>query len=153
MELIQLKGRYKVIIRDGKKEICRTFDNLVTAGLYGKLFRFLDEATTAPSVDELNITHLAIGTGTTAPTLADVKLQTEYFRKAVSFKSFSSTKFTCETSIAAAEGNPTGDYIKEVGIFCDGTASADSGTLISRALVDIYKTSSLSIIIVWELTY
>lgn len=155
IDKIKPKGRYIVKYTDEKtgRKWEEVFDNTVTSGMFAAIFEFLNQAISNPDCDALNITHLALGTGTTSATRSDVKLVTEYARKPVGFKSFSSVKFTTETPFAANEGNPTGEFIKEVGTFAKATDTLDSGLLLSRATVNIYKTASVSIIIVWELTF
>lgn len=130
------------------------YENTYTAGLVEAIFKFLTESTSSPSIDALNISHTALGTGTTAPTKSDTMLQTEYARKTVGYRAYTATKLTCETSFAASEGNPSGgEYIKEVGTFCKATDTLNSGLMISRCAANIYKTNTVSIIIVWELTF
>lgn len=80
----------------------------------------------------VGITYFAIGTGTTTPALADVKLTTEYFRKAITFNSMSGNVVTFSTYMLAAECTV---HLKEAGLF--GVAAsgvADSGTLFSHFL-------------------
>lgn len=150
-----MHGRYTVKYHDIKtgKRWKEVFDNTLTVGFWNAIFAFLNEGLSAPDVDALDVTHLGLGDGTTASMASDTLLENEIFRKAVSYRAFSTVKFTAETSIAAAEGNPTGEYIKELGIFTKATDTPDSGLMISRANVNIYKTASLAIIIVWELSY
>jgi hypothetical protein len=153
--ILKPKGTYTVKYFDhatGRRWEER-FENTYTNGFVEAIFKFLTQSTSTPDVDALNISHTALGTGTTAPTKADTALQTEHARKAVGYRSYSATKLICETSFAASEGNPTGEYIKEVGTFCKASDTLGTGLMISRCAANIYKTASVSIIIVWELTF
>ena len=85
---------------------------------------------------DLEIKYLAVGTDATAPTTADTTLGTESFRCLYEARTNPSTgrhehTFTIDTTEAVV-------HIKELGIFggAGATASADSGTLISRVLLD-----------------
>jgi hypothetical protein len=152
---IHPKGVYKVKYFDHAtgQRWEEQYENTYTAGFVQAVFKFLTESVSNPDCDALDITHTGLGTGTTAPTKNDTTLQTEYARKSVGYRAYTATKLTCETSFAASEGNPTGEYIKEVGTFCKASDTPGSGLMISRCAANIYKTASVSIIIVWELTF
>lgn len=126
--------------------------NVVCQGFIDGIWDFLDYTAQTPAASALDLTYFAAGEGTTPAARADTTLETEYFRKALSFKGFTSAKFTAKASIDAAEGNPTGDNITEVGIFAGGSIAADSGTLISRAIVSIPKNSNIKLLVTWTLT-
>ena len=63
-------------IETGEKKVSE-FHNLIMQAVYDKLFGFMNSDTVPIDCDSLNITHLALGTGTTAVTSADTKLATE----------------------------------------------------------------------------
>ena len=92
---------------------------------------------------DLEIKYLAIGTGNTAITDSDATLDTEIFRTApVSGPTNTdigeiTTEFIVLDTEAVAQ-------IEEIGIFVgtSATASADSGTLLSRILWSKNKTAS-----------
>jgi len=126
-----------------------TFHNLLTQGYFTAIMKFLNQAIDSPNVDDLNINYIATGTGTTTPTKADTKLVTEVFRKAPASKTKTATVFTCKLSLAAGESNYT---ITEIGTFADGTASADTGLMISRAIVNIAKNSNISYLVTYTIT-
>lgn len=77
--------------------------------------------------------HIALGTGTTATTATDTKLQTEGFRKAASSRKRVAGvgQFRLRTFLTGTEAIGTWT---EIGVFFEGTGVADTGTLWSRWL-------------------
>lgn len=132
-------------IETGEKKYSE-FHNMIMQAYYTGYFSFLNADQLSITGNELNITHLALGTGTTAVTSSDTKLATEIFRKGYTNKTQGIASFQTKVVIATAEavGN-----IKEIGIFANGTGTADSGTLLSRLLIDKQKTALLQ----WTLIY
>jgi len=98
------------------------------------------------------VNYVALGTGANAPALGDTTLQTEVARTTQVSGSNArlASVVTQEFYFSPAVANVN---IKEVGAFVDGTASADTGTLFDRALLDITKTSSNSLYIYFSLTF
>jgi hypothetical protein len=86
--------------------------------------------------DSCKVLYFALGSGTTAPTTSDTKLQNETFRKAIS--SFSNGAAVGEALINAyiAPTDAVGANIQEVGAFAGNSAksTANSGIMIGRAL-------------------
>ena len=132
-------------IETGEKKVSE-FHNLIMQAVYNKLFGFMNSDTVPIDCDSLNITHLALGTGTTAATSADTKLATEIYRKAYTAKTQGLASFQTKVIIAPADAV---GYIKEIGLFANGTDTADSGTLLSRLLIDKQKTALLQ----WTIVY
>jgi hypothetical protein len=100
------------------------------------------------------ITYCALGTGITAPALADTQLQTEIERKLVSVRSVSGNIATFQTFFNISEGNGT---LREAGLFGDAsgvTASdtVDSGQLYCRVAINRTKTSNDTLSLSWVLT-
>jgi hypothetical protein len=90
----------------------------------------------------LEIKYLALGTGSTAVTDTDTQLDTEIFRTPVSVQTDVDTgEILTEFLVLDSEAVAT---IEEIGIFGSSTASAsaDSGTLISRILWHKVKSNS-----------
>ena len=132
-------------IETGKKTILEKH-NLITQLLYNKLFGFMNADNVPIDCNSLNITHLALGTGTTSVTSTDTKLAAELFRKGYTTKIQGIASFQTKVIIAPPEavGN-----IKEIGLFANATDTADSGTLLSRLLIDRQKTAVLQ----WTIIY
>lgn len=141
--------RFEGFDLQGKKVLDKTFHNVLTQLYFTGIMKLLNQAIDSPAAASLNLTHMATGTGTTAAMKSDTKLVTEGFRKDISSKTRQDTKFICKLNLAAGESNYT---ITEVGTFANGTGTADSGTLISRAVVNIEKNANISYLITYTIT-
>lgn len=84
------------------------------------------------------VTHFAIGDDNTAADVADTTLGNEVFRKSVSSALDSSNIANISTFIGATEANFGWE---EWGHFIDGTASADTGTMLSHHIQSISKSA------------
>lgn len=146
-DMINIRGFYtieSVNILTRTTEVW-TITNLVTQGFYDGVHRLLDHTQSTPAADIIDLQTMELGTGTTPPARTDTSLETSYFSKALTTKSFTDNLFTARLSVGAPEGNPAGGYIKEVGIFA-GTR------MISRASVNIQKNSNIQLLITWQLS-
>ena len=145
-EKLTLHGHYTVegYDADGKLVERHEVDNLLTASLYTMIFNFLNA-----SAQSVSITHMATGTGTASPSQADTAMGTELFRKAPASKIAGTNMFTCKLILLPAESNGT---ITELGVFCNGTDTSGSGTLISHASCNIVKTATTKYLLTWKLT-
>ena len=148
-EKLTLHGHYTVegYDADGNLVERHEVDNLLTASLYRMVFDFLNNGSSAQTV---NITHLATGTGTVSPSQSDTTMGTELFRKAPASKIAGTDTVTCKMILLPSESNGT---ITELGVFCNGTDTSGSGTLISHASCNIVKNSNLKYLITWKLSY
>lgn len=149
-ERVTLRGRVTLTLRDVRtgKEDVQVLDNLiVTAGKSAIAARLAGDTAVA---NRGEITYGAVGTGTTAPTLADTTLETELVRKLLALRSFSANVATLRMFLTTAEGNGT---LKEFGLFGeDASITADSGTMFNRLLIDRVKTSANTLTIEVQLT-
>jgi len=153
-EQLGFQGKYifeSYDVLSGNK-IDTTEYNVVTQLFFTRIFRFLNYSADFPAVDDLNLTHIAIGTGTVPAIKTDSALQTEIFRKTLASKIYNLNDFTSKISIGPTEGNPAGGYIKEIGCFAKATDTLNTGILVSRASVNIAKNSNIKLIISWVLT-
>ncbi len=92
------------------------------------------------------ITHLAIGTGTAAPTANDTALQTEVFRDAVTKRTPDVGKLSIQYYLPSTAAN--GNTLTEAGLF----NAANGGTLVARVTYQpIAKTASLVITYTWDI--
>jgi hypothetical protein len=96
------------------------------------------------SLDDLQIKYFAFGTGTSEYPADVTRLDAEVFRKQITQQSINSwqTDVTTIVSVGANEGNY---HIREIGVFAGSaaTATANSGTMIARTVVDIDKNSNI----------
>ena len=99
-----------------------------------KLFTGNTPATT------FNANYIALGTGSTAPANTDTKLNTETVRGGFTQRTYLDNTAFLDKFFSSAEVG--GQSFLEVGVFCDGTSTPDSGFLLSRALTNISISSS-----------
>src|SRR5258708_106241 len=69
------------------------------------------------------ITYFAIGSGTTAPTIADTKLQTETFRKKVTSFTNGGSAGEILINVYVASGDAVNADIEEIGVFGGSSAT------------------------------
>ncbi len=101
------------------------------------------DAGIAITVDDLEIKYFAFGTGTAAPSSSDTQLANEIYRKQVTQISYpQADTVSSAVSLGTSEVTTT---ITEIGIFCGSaaTSEANSGTLLSRVLVNIPHNSNI----------
>lgn len=97
------------------------------------------------------ITYCALGTGGTAVTAGDVKLETEIFRKLISDPDYLGTTAIFRTFYNTSEANGT---LLELGLFGDdATVTADSGTMFCRLIINKEKTVSETLTVDWEVAF
>lgn len=80
---------------------------------------------------DVQVNYVALGTASTAPAITDTQLGTELYRKLISSMSYTNSYFYGTAFYAAGQGTGT---LKEHGLFIAGTASANSGSIISHLL-------------------
>ena len=126
--------------KDGKVKDSRDLTNLVVDdGLDFIASRMKDATATAMS-------HMAIGTGTTAAAAADSALGSEAARNALTSTTVTSNAVAYVASFAAGEGTGA---ITEAGILNAGS----SGTLLCRTVFSVVnKGASDSMTITWTVT-
>ncbi len=144
LEAFRIRGHVLVELRgeDGELRERREVDNLVVdAGKAQIAQRMIDATTAVP-------THMAVGTGSTAPAAGNTALGTEIDRNALT----SNTRSTnVETLVGTwAAGDATNAAIAEAGIF----NAASAGTMTARAtFTAINKGASDTLTITWTITY
>lgn len=95
------------------------------------------------------VSHVAVGSGTTAPAAGDTTLETEIARVAIASLAYSGKVGTCSAVFGA--GVATGTHT-EIGVFAEASLTPDSGILCSRTAVSITVGALDSLFIDWQLT-
>ena len=124
-------------IRDaktGKVKRKKTYHNLVV--LVGRAAIAQQLANATATANGILINYGAVGTSSTAAASSDTQLGAELTRKVISSRDVVSNVAYSTVYFAASEANGT---LREVGFFCQGTAAANSGTLMSRIIINIVK--------------
>ena len=161
IEVFGLTGRVKFIYRragaiaphlqeHGIGDICRVsdYDNLiVTTGKVAVARRLAGDLSLANPGE---ITFGSVGTGTDVPALTDTTLQTEFFRKILSLRTFSGNIAILQMFMNSSEGNAN---LREFGLFGEAASAAvDSGTLFNRVNINEDKTAATTLTIEAEIT-
>lgn len=147
-----LKFSYNLvaIIRDAKNgKIIRKYEYHNLLPTVGRTAVANHLTSSSPSPADLRINYVALGTGVTAPANGDTILQTEVYRNAVASETNANNIAYITGFFSATE--TTGTY-REAGLFINGTASANSGTLLSRVAINITKSNTETLTLDWSLT-
>lgn len=108
------------------------YHNLIPSTLRNSLATLISGTTVAPT---FKANYLALGTGSTAPANTDTQLQTETVRGA--FTNRTATNNTAYLDEFFSTSQVAGNTYIEAGIFVDGTATANSGYLLSRVAISV----------------
>lgn len=139
---IKATGRLSVVLKDsdGNLKEQRDIDNLVvTSGLGYIASRMKDATATAMS-------HMAIGTGTTAAAAGDTTLGTELDRNALTSTTVASNQIEYVASWSAGDGTGA---ITEAGLF----NAASAGTMLARTVFSVVnKAANDTLSITWTIT-
>ena len=143
-------GMISIVIRDAKTGKIKSQDLVknmfVTAGKNS----IADALRGTTSINKGIITYCALGTGSTAPDLADTTLETELDRKQISVRSVDGNIATFQTFFNTSEANGT---LLEAGLFGDAASdTADTGTLFARAAINRTKSSADTLTLSWAIT-
>ena len=151
--LRNLGKEYMHLVRE-LNQMCKTeitvVENIVPT--VGRALLADNLANTSPT-DDPRINFTALGSLDTAVSNADTTLATEVFRKTTASGTNADNVAFITAFYDATE--TTGTY-KEAGLFCNGTASVDSGVLFSRVLLNptsgIVKSSTETLTIDYTIT-
>ncbi len=141
-DTIEMKGNLTVTLFDeqGNVKDERAIKNLVVSA--GKTFIASRMVGTSQAI----MTHMAIGTGTTTPAVAQTTLTTEAGRVTLASSSSSSNAVTYTATFPAGTGTGA---ITEAGIF----NAASAGTLLCRTTFPVVnKAAGDSIAVTWVVT-
>lgn len=139
-ERMGLHGEWTVEIRENGV-LVRTlrFVNQLTATYQGSVLSQL-KGDPFPS---LEIKYMAIGTDGTPATAEDTALGAEVFRSVPTTKTVMDGYMQTIWVLTPQQGNVR---IREIGVFAgDATLTPDSGSLLSRVVVDIEKSESMEL--------
>ena len=146
---VTLKGVYNFTIRDAiTGEIKRTYyyENIVpTVGRQN----IANNMTSASPTSVLLVNKAALGTGTNTPANTDTTLQTETYRNDVASRTNAANIAYVTAFYSAVEVSGT---FREIGLFAGGTATANTGVLMSRVAINITKSTSETLTVDWTLT-
>lgn len=152
MESVGLKGQWLIesenVVTGIKKKY--KFDNMIVQGFYTLVNAFFDyDQDGTPTATDMNLNYVALGDDNTAVTRDDSSLYSEQERYIYTTKTPSDEKYVIKRFLATDEGNMTGGYITELGIFANGTTTAGSGTMVSRSIVNVKKNENIKLTLTW----
>ena len=146
-----VSGRVRFILTDvktGAVEVGPWVKNIVPLSGRTAIARRLVNA--ASLANEGIITYGAVGTGITVPVAADTTLATELARKLASTRTNTDNTIIVRIFFTTAEANGS---LKEFGLFGEAaSATANSGTLFQRVLIDKVKDSNMTLTVESEIT-
>jgi len=139
-DIVRLRGCFVLQVRDLNGKVVQEVSNDNTVVTVGRRW-VLQQLESTDHATAQNISHMAVGTSTTAPATSDTALVNETVRVAIN--SFTTSNLTsnppswrAEASYATNQANTT---LGEVGLF----QSSSGGTLLARAtFATINKTTS-----------
>lgn len=141
-DTLKLHGELQVVVRDALGAVKQEFtvpNLVVTAGKNYIASRIVGAASTV-------MTHMAIGTSTTTPAVANTTLGTEAGRVALASFTASSNQVTATATFPAGTGTGA---ITEAGIF----NATPAGTMLCRTTFPVVnKAAGDSIAITWVVT-
>jgi hypothetical protein len=141
-DMLKMKGELQVVVRDSFGAVKQEFtvpNLVVTAGKNYIASRIVGAATTV-------MTHMAIGTSTTTPAVANTTLGTEAGRVALASFTASNNQVTATATFPAGTGTGA---ITEAGIF----NAASAGVMLCRTTFPVVnKAAGDSIAITWVVT-
>jgi hypothetical protein len=136
------KGRLNIVVKDAEGNVkdSREVDNLVVnTGLAYIASRMKDTTDTA-------MTHMAVGTGTTAAAAGDTALGSESHRELLDSTTVTANAIAYVSSFEAGEGTGA---LTEAGIF----NAASAGTMLCRTVFDVVnKGANDTMSITWTIT-
>jgi hypothetical protein len=136
------KGRLNIVVKDAEGNVkdSREVDNLVVnTGLAYIASRMKDTTDTA-------MTHMAVGTGSTAAAAGDTALGSESHREALDSTTVTSNAIAYVSSFEAGEGTGA---LTEAGIF----NAASAGTMLCRTVFDVVnKGANDTMSVTWTIT-
>jgi len=144
-EALSPKGELKIVLRDkdGNIKDERLVKNLVTTA--GKTYIAARMTDTSQPTD---MSHMAIGTGSTAAAVGDTTLGTESARVALTGAEGSPSTNTIVYTATFGAGTGTG-ALREAGVL----NASSGGTLLCRTVYDVVnKGADDSITITWTIT-
>ena len=139
---IKATGRLNVVLKDesGAVKDSREINNLVVNTGLGYI------ASRMKDVTEDAMSHMAIGSGTSAAAAGDTTLGTQLAREALSSTTVAGGVVTYASSYASGTGTGA---VTEAGIFNDATA----GTMLCRTVFDVVnKGANDTLAITWTIT-
>ncbi len=148
--VLKILVNVRAVIRDAESEkVLRVhlFHNIVPTVGRAAIAMHLSNVTPSPST--LMANYSAVGTGTDAPDNADTTLQTETARTVVASRTNSSNVAYITGFFGATDVSGT---LREAALFIAGTASADTGTLLSRVAINITKAVTETLTLDWTIT-
>lgn len=148
-EKVSLEGIYTFTIIDALTGVIKrrhVYHNIIPT--VGREL-IANQLTAASPTNTPRVTHVALGSGTNVPANGDTTLQTEVYRNTAASRTNVSNVAYVTGFFSAVE--TTGTY-REVGLFCNGTGTVDTGVLLSRVAVNITKSASETLTLDWTLT-
>lgn len=152
MERIGLLGDWEIHSKNVLTGEEKTYEyhNMIIQGFYDILHGFLNyDIDSSPTADDFKLNYVALGDNSTAVQRSNTSLGNEVERYVYTVKSYTDMAYTIRLFLGTSQGNMTEGYIKELGVVANGTSTLESGTLISRSVVNIRKNDNIQLTLTW----
>lgn len=120
------------------------YDNLITAGMDTLLASWL-----GAEYPVYGTPYIAVGTSTTPPAYADTQLGAEAARATIATYSRIVNATTLEALFGAGVATT---HLYECGLFINGTATVNTGTLVNHAAIDENKAATTILLVTCTFT-
>lgn len=149
VNFISAENRFKVLEALGITPVSQEiFENITPTVGFAQLTKALTNNIASPA--EIAVNYHAYGTSNTAPAAGNTQLGSESGRKAITSLAYSGNKAFYTIFYTASEAVGT---FAEVGLFINGTGTANSGSLWDRSLLAFTKTALQTMTIDYEDTF
>lgn len=148
--VLKISVNVKATIRDaksGRVKRSKMFHNIIPT--VGRAAIANNMTSVSPSPAGILPNYCAVGTGTNAPANGDTTLQTETARSVIASRTNSSNIAYITGFFGATDVSGT---LREAAIVILGTASANTGTLLSRVAINITKALTETLTLDWTIT-
>lgn len=148
--VMKIKINVVATVRDAKSgRVKRTkkFHNLLPT--VGRTAIAQNLANVAPSPSTILVNYGSVGTNSTAANNTDTQLVAEVARNPIASRTNASNIAYITAFFAATEAVAT---LREAALFINGTATANSGTLFSRVIINVSKSGTETLTLDWTIT-
>ncbi|HEX5429852.1 MAG TPA: hypothetical protein VFX17_02100 [Patescibacteria group bacterium] len=148
--VVKIKVNVLATVRDaktGRVKHVKNYHNIVPTVARTAIAQHLSNPSPTPA--SLLVNYGAVGTDSTTAANSDTTLGTEVARNTVVSHTNADNIAYITAFFAATDAVAT---LREAALFINGTATADSGTLFSRVIINVTKSNTETLTLDWTIT-